>query len=48
MANQAEDETQEIQTKYDAFQKACKTILPKIDRKLVEDFVYRQHEESWY
>jgi hypothetical protein len=45
MANQAEDETREIQTKYDEFQKACKTILPKIDRKLVEDFVFRQHED---
>ena len=39
-----EDVTQEIQTKYHEFQKACKTILPKVDRKLIEDILYRQQE----
>ena len=40
MAGQTEgDPTQDIQTKYNEFQKACKAILPKIDRKLVEDFI---------
>jgi hypothetical protein len=36
--------TQDIQTKYDKFQKTCKTFLPKIDRKLIEDFLFRQQE----
>jgi hypothetical protein len=45
MASQTEDPTHEIQTKYDDFQKACKAILPKIDRKLIEDFLYRQQED---
>jgi len=39
MADQAEDATQDTQTKYE-FQKACKTILPKVDRKLIEDFLF--------
>lgn len=46
MANQNKDATQEIQTKYEEFQRACKAILPKIDRKLIEDFLYRQQEDS--
>ena len=46
MADQGEDATQDIQTKYDEFQKACKTILPKVDRKLIEDFLFRQQEDS--
>jgi hypothetical protein len=45
MASQIKDPTQEIQTKYDEFQRACKSILPKIDRKLIEDFLYRQQED---
>jgi hypothetical protein len=45
MAGQTEDPTQDIQTKYNEFQKACKTILPKIDRKLIEDFFYRQQDD---
>jgi hypothetical protein len=40
MADQAEDATQDTQTKYDEFQKACKTILPKVDWKLIEDFLF--------
>jgi len=46
MTNQAETASQEVQTKYDEFQKACKTILPKVDRKLIEDFLFRQQEDS--
>jgi hypothetical protein len=46
MTDQAEDVTKDIQTKYDEFQKACKTILPKVDRKLIEDFLFRQQEDS--
>jgi len=46
MTNQAETASQEVQTKYDEFQKACKTILPKVDRKLIEDFLFRQQEAS--
>jgi hypothetical protein len=45
MASETEDPTQDIQKKYDEFQKACKTILPKVDRKLIEDFLYRQQED---
>ncbi len=37
---------QEIQEKYDEFRRSCKTILPKIDPKLIEDFLYRQQEVS--
>jgi hypothetical protein len=46
MTTQADAATQDIQTKYDEFQKSCKTILPKIDRKLIEDFLSRQQEVS--
>ena len=42
ISGQTEDPTQDIQTKYNEFQKACSTILPKIDRKLVEDLLYHQ------
>lgn len=45
MASQTEDPTQDIQTKYNEFQNACKTILPKIDRKLIEDLLYRRQED---
>jgi hypothetical protein len=45
MTDHAEDATQDIQTKYDEFHKACKTILPKVDHKLIEDLL-RQHEDS--
>lgn len=38
--------SQEIQEKYDEFWRSCKTILPKIDAKLIEDFLYRQQEVS--
>ncbi len=31
---------QDIQIKYDEFRKSCKTILPKIDPKLIEDFLF--------
>jgi hypothetical protein len=44
MTSQAGIDTQDIQTKYDEFQKTCKTFLPKIDRKLIEDFLCRQQE----
>ena len=46
MTAQAGIGTQDIQTKYDEFQKTCKTLLPKIDRKLIEDFLFRQQEVS--
>ena len=45
MTSQAQNSTQEIQTKYDELQKACKTILPKIDRKLIEEFLYYQMDD---
>ena len=38
--------TQDTHTEYDEFQKACKTIPPKVDRKLIEDFLFRQQEDS--
>ena len=37
---------QYIQIKYDEFLKSCKTILPKIDPKLIDDFLSRQQEVS--
>jgi hypothetical protein len=40
MVDHAEDATQDSQTKYDEFQQACKNILPKVDRKLIEDFLF--------
>jgi hypothetical protein len=46
MAAQADAATQDVQIKYDEFQKSCKSILPKIDRKLIEDFLSRQLEVS--
>ena len=46
MTGQVEDSIQEIQTKYNEFQKACRTILPKIDRKLIEEFLYRQQDDT--
>jgi hypothetical protein len=45
MTDRAEDATQDIQTKYDEFHKACKTILPKVDHRLIED-LFRQQEDS--
>jgi hypothetical protein len=36
---------QEIEKKHDEFQQACKTILPKVDHKLIEDLL-RQQEDS--
>jgi len=45
MTDHAEDATQDIHTKYDEFHKACKTILPKVDHKLIED-LFRQQEDS--
>ena len=39
MSGQTEDPTQDIQTKYNEFQKACSMVLPKIDRKQVEDLL---------
>jgi hypothetical protein len=45
MTDHAEDATQDIQTKYDEFRNACKTILPKVDHKLIED-LFRQQEDS--
>ena len=29
---------QEIEKKHDEFQQACKTVLPKVDHKLIENF----------
>jgi hypothetical protein len=46
MAAQADAATQDVQIKYDEFQKSCKTILPKIDLKLIEDFLTRRQEVS--
>jgi hypothetical protein len=37
---------QDIQIKYDEFRKSCMTILPKIDPKLIEDFLFRQQDVS--
>jgi hypothetical protein len=37
---------QDIQVKYDEFRKSCMTILPKIDPKLIEDFLFRQQDVS--
>jgi hypothetical protein len=45
-ANQADEGAKEIQTKYDEFQNACKTVLPKVDRKLIQEFLFRQQEED--
>jgi hypothetical protein len=45
MASQTQDPTLDIQTKYEEFQRSCKTILPKIDIKLIEDFLNRQQED---
>ncbi len=45
-SDQADDGTKEIQTKYDEFQKACKTILPKVDLKLIQEFLFREQEED--
>jgi hypothetical protein len=45
MASQTQDPTLDIQTKYEEFQRSCKTILPKIDLKLIEDFLKRQQED---
>ena len=46
MSVQADAATQDIQIKYDEFQKSCKNILPKVDQKLIEDFLSRQQQES--
>jgi hypothetical protein len=45
MTSQAENSTQEIQSKYNEFQKACKAILPKIDRRLIEEFLHHQQDD---
>jgi hypothetical protein len=45
LINPAEIAIQEIETKHDQFQQACKTILPKVDHKLIEDLL-RQQEDS--
>jgi hypothetical protein len=44
MASQTQDPTLDIQKKYEEFQRSC-TILPKIDLKLIEDFLNRQQED---
>ena len=46
MAAQADAATQDVQIKYGEFQKSCKTILPKKDRKLIEDFLSHQQDVS--
>lgn len=46
MSIQADAATQDIQIKYDEFQKSCKNFLPKVDQKLIEDFLFRQQEDS--
>jgi hypothetical protein len=46
MSVQADAATQDIQIKYNEFQKSCENILPKVDRKLIEDFLFRQREDS--
>jgi hypothetical protein len=38
--------TQDIQMKYNEFLNSCKNILPKVDRKLIEDFLSREQEVS--
>lgn len=43
--NPAEIGIQEIEKKHDEFQQACKTVLPKVDHKLIEDLL-RQQEDS--
>lgn len=45
MASQTQDPTLDIQTKYEEFRRSCKTILPKIDHKLIEDFLNRHQED---
>jgi hypothetical protein len=45
-ANQADERAKEIQTKYDEFQNACKTVLPKVDSKLIQEFLFLQQEED--
>ena len=42
---QADAVTQDIQIKYDEFQKSCKNILPKVDPKLITEFLFRQRED---
>jgi hypothetical protein len=46
MSVQAEAATQDIQIKYTEFQKSCKNILPKVEQKLIEEFLFRQQEDS--
>jgi hypothetical protein len=46
MSVQADPATQDIQIKYDEFQKSCENILPKVDPKLIEDFLFRERENS--
>jgi len=41
MSVQADAATQDIQIKYDEFQKSCENILAKVDPKLIEDFLFR-------
>src|SRR5215831_13165319 len=46
MSVQEDAATQDVQIKYDEFQKSCKNILPKVDQKLIEDILFRQQEDS--
>ncbi len=46
MTDQVDAATRVVRIKYDEFRKSCKTILPKIDPKLIEDFLSRQQEVS--
>jgi hypothetical protein len=46
MSVQTDAATQDIQIKYDEFQKSCENILPKVDPKLIEDFLFRERENS--
>lgn len=44
--SQVDDTTKDIQTKYDEFLKACKAILPKVDLKLIHEFLLRELEKD--
>ncbi|MGA9152488.1 MAG: hypothetical protein WBZ36_18080 [Candidatus Nitrosopolaris sp.] len=46
MSVQTDAATQDIEIKYDEFQKCCENILPKVDPKLIEDFLFRERENS--
>lgn len=36
---------EELIRKFEEFQMACKTILPRVDRRLIEDLILRQQED---